>query len=122
MRHNIKGTNIQLTDAITSYLDKRLATLERFVNADDPTLMVDVEVGKTTFHHQSGDVFRAEINIHVSGKSYRSVAERSDLYSAIDEAKDSMKRELASNKDKRTSLLRRGGQRIKDFVRGFYKK
>ncbi len=120
MRVNIKATNLELTQAISEYLNKRVGALDKFVNKDDESAMAQVEVGKSTKHHQSGDIFRAEINLHIAGKDLRAVAEKDNLYAAIDEAKDEMVREITSHKAKQRTLLRRGGARIKDFLRGFY--
>lgn len=121
MRINIKATNLELTQAISDYLEKRISTLDKFVNKNDESAMADVEVGKSTKHHQSGDIFRAEINLHVAGKNLRAVSEKDNLYAAIDEAKDEMAREITSHKAKQRTLLRRGGAKIKDFLRGFYR-
>ncbi len=121
MRINIKATNLELTNAISDYVEKRVASLEKFVDKNDESAIAQVEVGKSTKHHQSGDIFRAEINLHIAGKDLRAVAEKDNLYSAIDEAKDEMTREITSHKDRKRTLIRRGGARIKDFLRGFYK-
>lgn len=121
MRINIKATNLELTAAISDYAEKRVSSLEKFINKNDESAMANVEVGKSTKHHQSGDIFRAEINLHIAGKNLRAVVEKDNLYAAIDEAKDEMVREITSHKAKQRTLLRRGGAKIKDFIRGFYK-
>jgi len=115
---NIKATNITLTPDISDYLDKRLKSFEKYVDAEDTSILLNVEVGKTTDHHKSGDIFRAEINLHISGRDLRSVSEQETLYSAIDDAKDEMTRELRRHKRKRLHLMRRGGARVKAFMRG----
>ena len=94
MRTNIKGTNITLTDAIKDYLNKRLSTLEKLLDPKDESVMMHVEVGKTTMHHLAGDFFRTELNLHMARKDLRAVSEMADLYSSIDEAKDEMMNEL----------------------------
>ena len=118
MKTNIKATSMQLTAAISEYLAKRLSALDKFVDAADDSAMCYVEVGKVSKHHKSGDVFRAEINLHIGGKSFRAEAEESDLYAAIDKVKDEMVAELRTSKTKRLNLLRRGGQKIKKMLRG----
>src|SRR3989338_9342244 len=80
--------------------------------------MVDVELGRTTRHHEKGDVFFAEINIHRGKESFRAVADRTDIMSAIDGMRDAIVGELVSDKEKRQSLLRRGGQVAKAALRG----
>ncbi|MEN9613887.1 MAG: hypothetical protein RLZZ347_194 [Candidatus Parcubacteria bacterium] len=118
MKTNVKATQMELTTAISEYLAKRLTAFDKFVASTDDSAMCYVELGKVSKHHKSGDVFRAEINLHVGGKSFRAEAEESDLYAAIDVVKDQMLAELRSNKTKKLSLLRRGGQKIKNMFKG----
>lgn len=117
--NNIKGTGIELTDAIRDYAEKRVNALNKFVDADDTSVLANVEVGKTTAHHQSGDIFRAEFNVSMGGKQFRAVAGKNDLYAAIDDAKDEMARILSAHKGKQASLLRKGSSILKNIFKGF---
>lgn len=92
--------------------------LEKFFSGADEVL-VNVEVGRTTKHHKSGDIFRAEIHILIGGQEYYSVAETEDLYAAIDEVKDEIAEKLSSKRKKTIDLFRRGGAKIKDLLKGF---
>ena len=118
LKTQVKVTDITLAPEISAYLDKRLSALEKFVDPNDDANICYVELGKTTSHHRAGDIFKAEFTLHLGGESFRSVSELSDLHSAIDEAKMELLRELRRNKTKRISLLRRGGKRVKDLIRG----
>lgn len=117
---NIKATNFSLTPAIEDYVGKRLGVLERFILEGDESAHAQVEIGRTTKHHKGGDIFRAEINLHIAGKNFYSTSEKEDLYAAIDDVKDEITRELTSWKDKRIGFVRRGGRKIKDMIRGIY--
>lgn len=114
----IKATDIILTPEISEYLDKRLSALEKFVDAEDDANICFVELARTTSHHKTGDVFKAELTLHLGGQSFRAVSELSDLHSAIDEAKVELLRELRANKTKRISLIRRGGRQLKNLIKG----
>ncbi len=116
MKINTKLTGIVSTPAISEYLEKRISSLGKFVG-DDQSVIVDVEIGKTSNHHKHGDIFMAEINLHGKGRNLRAVAEKDDLYAAIDVAKDEMVRELTANKEKRISFVRRGGAALKNLLR-----
>ena len=120
MRINLKGTNIELSPEIKAYLDKRLESLQKFVPNGGQSFIVDVELGRTTRHHHAGDIFRAEINVFIGKKSFRAVSEQADLYIAIDDVKAEITRELGSDKERKISLLRRGGQKFKEFFRRLY--
>ena len=119
MKINIKTTGIGLTDAITEYVDKKYMPLGKYISGDTRDTTMEVEVGKTTNHHQSGDdLFRVEMMVHMKGKDVRVVSEKSDLYAAIDDAKDEAERVLSTHKDKKATLWKRGAMRIKNMIRG----
>ncbi len=121
MKMNIKGTNVELTEDVRAYLDKRLTGLKKFLGEAGESGIAYVELGRTTQHHHTGNIFRAELTLESGGKSFRAVCEREDLRSAVDGMRDELFRELSSHKKKNISLLRRSGQRVKDFIRRFYR-
>jgi ribosomal subunit interface protein len=121
MQRKIKTTNINLDPSIEEYLDKRLGAIEKLIDCSNPTLLVEIELAKTTNHHQSGDIFRAELNLTIDGEHFRAEAERIDLNSAIDMMRDEILNELRSYKGKRQSLIKRSGAKVKAFLRRFYK-
>jgi len=116
MRTNIKATGITLTPSISDYIEKKINMLEKFFSGEE--VLVNVEVGRTTKHHKSGDIFRAEIHLTAGGEEYYSVAETEDLYAAIDEVKDEIVHKLTSSRRKTYHLLRRGGAQIKNLLKG----
>lgn len=116
--NNIKATHIELTDAIEDYVQKRVSMLDKVIDENDTSASVMVEVGKRSQHHRDGDFFFAEFNVRVGGKDFRVVAEKDDLYAAIDEAKDGIIQEIGGYKDKRRTLIRRGGAAIKNVLKG----
>ena len=120
MRINEKATNMQITSDIKDYLYKKLASVEKFLNSADESILCEVELGKISNHHKNGDVFRTEINLHIAGKNLRAESEMEDIFSSIDIAKDEIIRELQSNKDKRVSLLRRSGAKVKNLIKGIF--
>ena len=123
MRHNIKTTDFVMTPSIKDYVEKRVMHLDKFVNPSIKELpMCYVEIGKTTNHHKNGDLFRAEVTIHIGGKVLRAEASEEDLYAALDKVSEEMTEELKSFKDKKVSLLKRGGAKIKELIKGFYGK
>ncbi len=120
MKHNIKTKEIFLTPAINDYVEKKIAHLDKFVSPNNLEQSICyAEIGKTTKHHKNGDFFVAELNVHVGGKSLRARVETEDLYAAVDMAVDEMIEELKSFKDKKTSLVKRGGAKIKAIIKKF---
>jgi len=119
MKYSTKATGIELTPAISDYCDKRFSAFDRFVSSLSPdAVKCEVEVGKTTQHHKSGDVFRAEVNLHIEGKNFYAVSEKDDLYAAIDEVKDEIVRQITADKDKTMTVMKKGALRIKEMLKG----
>ena len=91
---SLKSTNLELTDAIRTYVEEKLEMLEKLTTDFEPAAEISVEVGKTTNHHQKGQVFRAEMMLQIPGQLIRAESTREDLYEAIDTVKDDLKRQL----------------------------
>jgi putative sigma-54 modulation protein len=118
MKINLKATGIELTPAIASYAEKKAGALEKFFRGSLDAVAY-VEVGKSSRHHKSGDIYRAEIRVAGQGLDHYAAAEQDDLYAAIDVVKDEIIQELKRAKGKRFALARRGGQAVKDMLKGF---
>jgi ribosomal subunit interface protein len=115
MKINIKATGITLTPSISEYIEKKIDLLGKFFQEGE--VLINIEVGKTTKHHKSGDIFRAEIQVACGGQNYYAAVEKDDLYAAIDEVKDEIAYKLSSKKKKTLHLLRRGGAKIKNLLK-----
>lgn len=117
MKINTKATNITLTPSISEYIEKKINMLEKFFQEET---LINTEVGKISKHHKSGDIFRAEIRVNTSGEEYYAVAEKDDLYAAIDEVKDEIVHELTSKRKKALRMLRKGGAKIKNLIKSYF--
>lgn len=118
LKKHIKATNIELTDAIREYAEKKVDVLVRFIDKEKEAL-AEIEVGKTTNHHNKGEIFRAEINLTMGDKQFRAVSETTDLYAAIDQMKDQIVREVKNARSRGRALFRKGHQKVKDIMKGF---
>ena len=118
MNLNIKTQALSITPAIKAYITKRIAPLEKFLNPSDTSAIAYVELGKSSQHHKSGHIFHAQAEIRVARKLFNAKADGETLYSAIDEMKEELEREITSWKDKRRSKLRKGRRSLKSVVRG----
>jgi putative sigma-54 modulation protein len=118
MKINIKATNIELTPAITDYVHRKISPIEKYLKKNSPDIVAQVEVGKTTQHHKTGNVFRAEVHIIGDGLDVYAVAEKDDLYAAIDIVKDEIMYNMVQSKGKRQALARRGAEMIKYMIKG----
>jgi putative sigma-54 modulation protein len=107
---SIKGTNMPLTDAIKSRVTSQAQILEKLTKGFEPAAELSVEVGKSTKHHTKGPFFRAEFQLHVPGNELRAQTEEEDLYHAIVVARDQIRRQLKSHKDKLKDRSQRGAR------------
>lgn len=94
--------NIDVTPALEAYLQKKFATLEKFVVslAGQNPAELTIEVGRTTNHHRKGDVYRAAAKLHFAGTTLRAEEEAEDIRIALDAAKDTLRREIETYKDR----------------------
>lgn len=118
MQINIRATNMELTPNLKNYTEKRLKGLDKFIDPGKPEISGFVEIGKITKHHREGNIFRAEIQLkHPDYRSdLRVETESQDLYAAIDEASEKIKRVLIQSKEKRKSFVKRGARLFKKIV------
>lgn len=106
---------MDVTDAIYTYVTKRFEGINKFLMEN---AQVEVKLSRTTNHHKSGDIFRAEVNIQNNGDQTYAAEEKADLYAAIDALRDEVMQILSSKKGKRESLWKRGKQKIKNLIKG----
>lgn len=102
MKMHIKATNFKLTPTIEDLIAEKIGTLEKFIPQLEAKGVLEcfVEVGKTTRHHQSGNIFRAEADIRLPGKIIRAESERKTLIMAINEVKDELQQQIKTYKGK----------------------
>ena len=120
MKINIKASSggEQITDALRHYAESRIHSIEKFLDKNDESVIVDVEIGKITDHHRQGEVFGAEINLQMANsKLLRAEVTETDQYAAIDIAKDEIIREIKKARGKKEALFRRGARKIKRMLR-----
>src|SRR3990167_7451118 len=97
MKINIKATGIELTQAISDYVHKRIFSIEKYLDQkNNPDIVAQVEVGRSTRHHKAGNIFRAEIDI----------------------VKDEIVRNIVHLKGKRETLSRKGAGIMKNIMKG----
>lgn len=120
MKINIKATGIELTQAISNYVYKKVSSIEKYLDKkSSPNIVAQVEVGKSTRHHKTGNIFRAEVHITGVNLDLYAVSEMEDLYAAIDVVKDEIVHNVVQLKGKRQTLARRSAEMVKNTLKGF---
>jgi putative sigma-54 modulation protein len=113
MKSVIKSKNFEITSSVENYLQKKIDSLKKFFgDFNEELIKAEIEVGRSTRHHKTGDVFRAEINLSIGGQLFRAESERDDIFVAIDEVRDDLEREIQKFKTKKETVFIRGARSI----------
>ena len=107
MKLTIKATSLEITPEIHSYLEEKIGNLDKFMPEVDSSVEAWVELARTTYHHQTGDIFRAEVDIRVPGEILRAEAERENIFLAINEVKDELQQQIKKYKNRLIAKKRR---------------
>lgn len=93
MQLSITGHHIEITAALRSYIERRLARIVRhFEQVIDTHFVLTVD----KLQH------KAEATLHVSGEIIHAVATDGDMYVAIDALADRLERRVRKHKEKAT--------------------
>jgi putative sigma-54 modulation protein len=93
MQLSITGHHIEITAALRSYIERRLARIVRhFEQVIDTHFVLTVD----KLQH------KAEATLHVSGENIHAVATDGDMYVAIDALADRLERRVRKHKEKVT--------------------
>lgn len=103
----IKTKDVELTPPLENFIQKRMTSVAKMVNAFQKSAELLVEVARETRHHKKGDIFKAEVIILLPGKKLVAESRRDDLRKAITEVKEELQRELRKYKTKTIELPRR---------------
>lgn len=111
MKILIKGTNLELTEALKSYVNEKIGHLEHY---SDEITEARVEL-EASVHHQSG-FFRCEVNLDLPHMEViRAESTEPDLYAAIDLVVPKLRSELARHKGRKHGQDRRLKRYMKTF-------
>ena len=107
MNLNIVGKNIQVTNSLKEYADKRLSKLDKFFDNDldaqvTMSVVKETHIVEVTVFLNGGIILRAEEGT-------------GDMYASIDSVLDKLERQVKKHKTKLNRKLRQDGYRELDF-------
>ena len=114
-RLTTKTANITLTPKLEVLLEQKFAPLGKLIHEHGDT-KCEIELEKVA-EHQSGKIFRAEVNLYTGGRMFRAEATEEQIEQAIDTIRNELKHELQHAYGKQQSLMKRGSQAIKNMLR-----
>ncbi len=91
MRFEVRGKNIEVTEALKDYVEKRLSKLEKFIE--------EARVAQVTLSVE-GDSHKVEVTIPLNGVILRGEEETEDMYSSIDLVVDKLEKQIDKHKTK----------------------
>lgn len=98
MKLHLKGKNVQVTDGIRDYAEKRFQKLEKYFEKDfDVNATMSVE----------GDLHKIDVVILISGLVLKGEDKTRDMYNSIDNVVDKLERQIRKYK---TRINRKGKQ------------
>ncbi|BAM46795.1 ribosome hibernation-promoting factor, HPF/YfiA family [Amphibacillus xylanus] len=102
MNYNIRGENVEVTDAIKAYVEKKVGKLERYFESS-PTS--DVKVNLSVYNEEQ----KIEVTIPMTNLLLRAEEKHEDLYAAIDLVVDKLERQIRKHKTKINRRTRQKG-------------
>jgi ribosomal subunit interface protein len=114
-----KEVEQEVTRKVIAVAERKLAGLKKYLGKNEAPTQVYVELGRATASHQTGPVWRAQINLDSKGKRYHADAVEERIDKAVDKAVRELEAELRKAKKLNETILRKGGGAIKTFMRGF---
>ncbi len=108
---------VMLTDEVRAYVDVKVARIARHMSQDPVARMV-IELS-TTGGARTGEEYRAEMNLTMTGGMLRAESSQETLHAAIDICADELQREVRRKITKHRDLVRRGAARVKELFRYF---
>ena len=99
MQLNVKGKNLEVSDSIRSYAERKLAKLDKQVNE-----LTRVEVELTVERNPSIAANQvAEATVWLKGHTLRARESSSDMKASIDELTDKLMRQIKDERNKRAA-------------------
>jgi len=103
MQIRIKATKIKLTDEIRDYVQKKMDMLEKYLGGVKVT-NCDVEIGLSVGGQNSGEIYRAEVNLSLPQGLLRVEKTEKELFKAVDKVKDHLARSIVKFKEKKFGI------------------
>ncbi|HLQ86837.1 MAG TPA: ribosome-associated translation inhibitor RaiA [Salinisphaeraceae bacterium] len=98
MNLNISGRNLDMTQALHSYVSSKMARIERHF---DHLIEADVVLGVEKLRHT------AEVTMNVRGNTLHAQATEEDMYAAINTMVSKLDRQTRRHRDKMTARRQR---------------
>lgn len=110
MMVTVRGKNIEVTNALKDYVERKLSKLERYIDIADAQVTLKVE--KTTH--------KVEVTIPINGMILRGEEATEDMYASIDLVIEKLEKQIDKYKARFNKKVRAEGKPIEAAVRTEY--
>lgn len=100
MMIGVRGKNIDVTNALKEYVEKKLAKLEKYLDLSEGQVTLSVEKG----------THKVEVTIPVNGMILRGEEETGDMYASIDMVVEKLEKQINKYKSRFNKKLRSEGK------------
>jgi putative sigma-54 modulation protein len=115
MELTIKGKNMEVTDRLQDYVEKKIGRLDRYLpTISEAWVELSVEGTKAAQDRQV-----CQVTIRSNGTILRAEERSDDIFTAIDTVLDKMYRQIARYKGKRKNRWRAAGVMVEPLPEGF---
>lgn len=118
MKIDILAKDFDLTDELRKYIEEKIESFDKILGNSEEERRCDFRIGKNSeAHHNGGKIYFAEARVETPRKAYGAKAEGETINEAIDILKDEILTKIRRKKDRKDSLIRKGGRKIKKILR-----
>ena len=101
MKINIQAPNLELTPALTEYIEKKIGGLDKFLKKFNPEdILARVDVGRGSRHHRHGKVYHVDVNLVLPGGTLRAAYDDEDARKALNAVREKLQREIKKFREK----------------------
>lgn len=94
IKFSIRGENLEVTDALRSYVEEKIAKIEKYFNEDQE---LNAKVNLKVYREKTAKV---EVTIPIGSITLRAEDVSQDMYGSIDLVADKIERQIRKNKTK----------------------
>ena len=106
MKIKITGKELEITEAISDYVEKKLSRIDKYFEESEAEVTVRTEKNDQI----------AEIYVYANGDTYRAVTEDKDLYASIDKDVDILEGQIRKIKTRKEKMLKDSTLKVMEVV------
>ena len=112
-----KNSRDEISEELEERIERQLTRLSRYTGKNDAAAQAFFEIEREVGSKQTGDVWRASVNVDAEGNRYHASELADSPTKASDLVLKELRREMRRAKSKERTLVRKGNAMWKSFSR-----